>query len=189
MAKSLAIASLQILSVLLLASLAQSKKVYTHLTLYDHEFKGPTAEHKQTIYPVAGLPDVKWGFLQFGTLFIGTNILKEIISFHSPTVGHLHGVVGVASLDGFAIEALASVHFLEHGKYNGSTVEIKGVINQDQQVSEVAIVGGTKHFLYATGYMTFTGTPVVNATGHNVYKLDLHITQDLQDDYLSIAQC
>ncbi|XP_027060820.1 dirigent protein 19-like [Coffea eugenioides] len=187
MAKSLAIASLQILGVLLLASLAQSKHSILHLTLYDHEFKGPTAEHNQTIYPVAGLPNVKWGFLQFGTLFIGTNILKETISFHSPTVGHLHGVVGVASLDGFAIEALASVHFLEHGKYNGSTVEIKGVINQDQQVSEVAIVGGTKQFRYATGYMTFTGTPVVNATGHNVYKLDLHIRLDKKGDSPGIA--
>lgn len=94
MAHSLAIASVQIPSVLLLASLGQSRTVFTHLTMYDHEYP---SGHAQTIFPVAGLRNKAWDFNQFGTVFVVDSIMTQCISFKSTLVGRPQGIAAVAS--------------------------------------------------------------------------------------------
>nr|XP_027060791.1 dirigent protein 2-like [Coffea arabica] len=125
MANSLAIASVQILSTLFLANLNNSS-----------------------------LPNKSWDFNQFGTVFIVDNFLTQSISPRSALVGRLQGLVAVASLDNINLE-LAFMIMFTNGKYNGITVEIKAIVIQSMDVNEVAIVGGTKQFQYATGYITF----------------------------------
>ncbi|XP_027060814.2 uncharacterized protein [Coffea arabica] len=151
MAKSLAIASLQILSLLLLASSGQSRALFTNLTVYVHEFRSGEG---QSIFPVAGLSNVTWGFNQFGTVFVVDNTLTQSVSVKSALVGCLQGIAAVASLDNTNIE-LAETFLFTDGKYNGSTLEMKGILIQSMHVNEVAIVGGTKQFRHATGYITF----------------------------------
>ncbi|XP_027171914.1 dirigent protein 19-like [Coffea eugenioides] len=145
------IASVQILDVLFLANLGQSKTVFTHLTVYDHEYRSGDAH---PIFPVAGLPNKTWGFNQFGTVFVLDNFLTQSISPRSGLVGRLQGLVAVASLDNINLE-LAFMILFSNGKYNGITVEIKGIVIQSVDVKEVAIVRGTKQFRHATGYITF----------------------------------
>ncbi|XP_027062977.1 dirigent protein 2-like [Coffea arabica] len=176
MAKSLAIASLQILSLLLVASLAQSRIVSKHLTVYEHEIRSGDG---QTVFIVAGLPNVTWAFNQFGTVFVADNILTRSASIKSQLVGRLQGIGAVASLDGTTIETLVSVHFTS-GEYSGRTVELKGIGSQD--VNEMAIVGvgGTKQFRYATGYANFEMLRVVD--DFITAKWDLYIRLDIPDD-------
>ncbi|XP_027062976.1 dirigent protein 2-like [Coffea arabica] len=174
MAKSLAIASLQILSLLLAASLAQSRIVSKHLTVYEHEIRSGDG---QTVFIVAGLPNVTWAFNQFGTVFVADNILTRSASIKSQVVGRLRGIGAVASLDGTTIETLVSIHFTS-GEYSGSTVELKGIGSQD--VNEMAIVGGTKQFRYATGYANFEMLRVVG--DFITAKWDLYIRLDIPDD-------
>ncbi|CDP20709.1 unnamed protein product [Coffea canephora] len=181
MAKSLAIASLQILSLLLLASLGQSKTVFTNLTVYDHEFRSGDG---QSVFPVAGLPNATWGFNQFGTVFVVDNTLTQSVSFKSALVGRSQGIAAVASLDNTNAELVITFLFT-NGKYSGSTVEMKGIFIQSMGVNELAILGGTKQFRYATGYATFE---VVSQVGdHLTLKANLYIRQDIPDDYPGIA--
>ncbi|XP_027171970.1 dirigent protein 22-like [Coffea eugenioides] len=181
MAKSSAMACLQILSVLLLASLGQSNTVFTNLTVYVHEFQSGDA---QSIFPVAGLPNVTWGYHQFGTVFVIDNTLTQSVSFKSAVVGRLQGISAVASLDGNNMELAATILFA-NGKYKGSTVVLKGIAMRSMLVNEVAIIGGTKQFRYATGYII---SEVLSAVGgYLTLRLNLYIRQDIPDDSRGIA--
>ncbi|XP_027062968.1 pterocarpan synthase 1-like [Coffea arabica] len=157
MAKGLAIASLQILSVLLLASLGQSKTLFTNLTMYLHEFQSGDA---QSIFPVAG------------------------VSIESALVGRSQAIPVVASLDGNNT-ALAATILFTNGKYMGSTVEFKGIALRSVDANEFAIIGGTKQFRYATGYIIFELVSAVG--GYIISRVDLYIRQDIPDDYPGIA--
>ncbi|XP_027060790.1 dirigent protein 11-like [Coffea arabica] len=180
MAKGLAIASLQILSLLLLASLGQSKTVFTNLTIYDHEFQSGDC---QTVFPVAGLNGTG-ELYQFGTVVVIDNILTRGFSIKSALLGRSQGIAAVTSPDGNNAELLLTFLFT-NGTYSGSTVEIKGIFIGSLDVNELAIVGGTKQFRYATGYTTFQ---VVSQVGdHLIVKVNLYIRQDIPDDYPGIA--
>ncbi|XP_027062974.1 dirigent protein 2-like [Coffea arabica] len=179
MAKSLAIASLQILSVLLLASLAQSRTSVTHLTVYEHEVRSGAG---QSAFLVAGLRNVTWSFSQFGSVYVADNILTQSASIKSQLVGRLQGIGAVVSLDGTTIQVLASIHFTT-GEYSGSTVELKGISSAD--VNQTAIVGGTNRFVYATGYTTVQ--PVTVAPDLVVARWDLYIRQDIPEDFADTA--
>ena len=181
MAKSLAIASLQILSLLLLASLGQSKTLFTNLTVYLHEFRSGDA---QSIFPVAGLPNVTWGFDQFGTVFVDDNILTQGVSIESTLVGRSQAIPVVASLDGNNT-ALAATILFTNGKYKGSTVEFKGIALRSVDANEFAIIGGTKQFRYATGYIIFELVSAVG--GYIISRVDLYIRQDIPDDYPGVG--
>ena len=173
MAKSLAIASLQILSLLLLASSGQSRALFTNLTVYVHEFRSGEG---QSIFLVAGLSNVTWGFNQFGTVFVVDNTLTQSVSVKSALVGRLQGIAAVASLDNTNIE-LAETFLFTDGKYNGSTLEMKGILIQSMHVNEVAIVGGIKQFRHATGYITFE--TVRTTEDYITVRSNLHIRQDI----------
>ncbi|XP_027063018.1 dirigent protein 2-like [Coffea arabica] len=150
MAKSSAIASLQVLSVLLLASLGQSKTVFTNLTVYSHEHQSGDA---QSVFPVAGLPNTTWGLHDFGTVFIADNTLTEDISESSDHLGYIQGIAAMTSRDNSTIHVLLTVLFTS-GRYNGSTLELQGLNIYPFDVNEeYAIVGGTRQFRYATGYV------------------------------------
>nr|XP_027113819.1 dirigent protein 11-like [Coffea arabica] len=151
MAKGLAIASLQILSLPLLASLGQSKTVFTNLTFYDHEFQSGDC---QSVFPVAGLTNGTGELYQFGTVVVIDNILTRRFSIKSALVGRSQGIAAVTSRDGNNGELVLTFLFT-NGKYSGSTVEIKGIFIGSLDVNELAILGGTKQFRYATGYTTF----------------------------------
>ncbi|XP_027063654.1 dirigent protein 11-like [Coffea arabica] len=181
MAKSLAIASLQILSLLLLASLGQSKTVFTNLTVYDHEFRSGDG---QSVFPVAGLPNATWGFNQFGTVFVVDNTLTQSVSFKSALVGRSQGIAAVASLDSTNIELVITFLFT-NGKYSGSTVEMKGIFVQSMGINELAILGGTKQFRCATGYATLEPVSVIG--DYITFRANLYIRQDIPDDYPGIA--
>ncbi|XP_027060822.1 dirigent protein 2-like [Coffea arabica] len=138
-------------------------------------------ELESSYLTLGSLPNVTRAFNQFGTVFVADNILTRSASFKSALVGRFQGIGAVASLDGTIIETLASIRFTS-GEYSGSTVELKGIGSQD--VNEMAIVGGTKQFRYATGYTTFE---TVRAVGDFITaKWDLYIRLDIPDDYPGI---
>lgn len=49
---------------------------------------------------------------------------------------------------------IMSIIFI-NGEYKGSTLEVQGPYEQSEQVTEVAVVGGTGKFRLARGYVTF----------------------------------
>nr|XP_027060806.1 dirigent protein 2-like [Coffea arabica] len=163
MAKSYATVSLQILMMLLVASSAEPTIRKTEFTLYIHEYRsGPDT----SIVPVAGRNGTPWGFDQFGTVFISDNLVTEGILAHSREVGRIQGIAGIVSLNGTNAEGLSSMLFTT-GKYNGSTVEVKG-LNQPTPVQELAIVGGTKLFRIDGFWRRETGKELVGTGTLNI---------------------
>ncbi|XP_027060927.1 dirigent protein 22-like [Coffea arabica] len=165
MAKSSALASIQISLVLLLAivvclevNLLDPYCCYrgkeTKITAYVQLFLGGP---NVTTVPVAGalgrprIPE------EFGTISVNDARLTEGISINSLTVGRSQGLYVSASRDNVNSFDLFSFLFT-NAQYNGSTLEFQGPgldLQNVTTVREVSVVSGTKTFRYAQGYATF----------------------------------
>ncbi|KAA8524701.1 hypothetical protein F0562_011124 [Nyssa sinensis] len=140
------------LSFLLLAIVTHSEAKLgnlkeTNMVFYMHDIEGGT---NITAIPVAGIPNKRWWFLQFGTIYAVDELLTEQYDSNSTQVGRAHGIYVNSALDGSDLHFLMSLVFTNKA-FNGSTLEIQGADRVFQKYREVSVVSGTGKFRLARG--------------------------------------
>ncbi|OMO66424.1 Plant disease resistance response protein [Corchorus olitorius] len=123
----------------------------TKLSGYFHDdlSGGPNA----TDFSLVGFPGKLWRFDQFGTINVCDDPLTEGPELTSPKLGRFQSIGVTVSFDGLNALVFASLVFTNEA-YNGSTIQLFGVINQFNSSAEYSVTSGTGKFRYATGYVT-----------------------------------
>ncbi|KAI4325079.1 hypothetical protein MLD38_030506 [Melastoma candidum] len=102
--------------------------------------------------PVAGLQGKAFTPSQFGTDYVFDVNVTTTASPTSAMIGKAYGTLAVTGLNGFVVMASLTFVFTS-GNLAGSTLTTQGIFDLSQQVSNIAIPGGTNALTYATGYV------------------------------------
>ena len=131
------------------AKLGHLKK--TEMILYYQNYSGDQNTTTVEIpVPSTGPLD----FTKFGAAFCTDDPITEGIEEGSTPIARSRGIYIISSLDGSQAQMIMSIIFI-NGEYKGSSLEVQGPYEQSKQVTEVAVVGGTRKFRLARGYVTF----------------------------------
>ncbi|MCL7027125.1 hypothetical protein MKW94_009628 [Papaver nudicaule] len=125
-----------------------TKKV-TRLHFYFHDMvsgKNPTA------IPIAQAPTPIQSSTMFGTLRMVDDPLTEGLDASSKVVGRAQGMYGFAGQDQLSLIAAISYVFTDEKLKKGSSLSILSNNPILNSVRELAIVGGTGSFRFATGF-------------------------------------
>ncbi|CAL1370926.1 unnamed protein product [Linum trigynum] len=127
------------------AALGLKEEKITHLHFYMHDvFGGP----KATAIPVTKVLDNN---TFYGGLYMADDPLTLGPRRDSKPVGNGGGTYAFPSPKDFVLEMNYNLGFT-HGDYNGSSLCLMGRIAPKSIVNEMAIVGGTGVFRFASGY-------------------------------------
>lgn len=145
----------------------------THMSLFFQDFAGgPNA----TVTPVAGIPGKKWGFLEFGTVYVTDDPITVGMKRDSPEIARGQGIYVTSSLDGGSSHVSVSIAFTAKDDVrHGSTLELQGRSLQLENVREVSVVSGTGKFRFARGYATFETVYYEHSTLYSVIRCNITI--------------
>ncbi|KAI4331043.1 hypothetical protein MLD38_029272 [Melastoma candidum] len=104
-----------------------------------------------TAFPVAGINGKEFSVTQFGTFYVDDDYITATASPTSAMLGRSQGTITVTGLVGGRLQVSLTLVFTS-GLYNGSTLVLLGSANPIPQVAQVAVVGGTNNFTFATGF-------------------------------------
>ncbi|KAI4325084.1 hypothetical protein MLD38_030511 [Melastoma candidum] len=107
-----------------------------------------------TAIPVAGIDGKEFSLVQFGTIYVNDDYITTTASPTSAILGRARGTLTATALAGGRFQVSITLVFTS-GVYNGSSLVLLGSANPIPQVSQVAIIGGTNNFTYATGIAEF----------------------------------
>lgn len=103
---------------------------------------------------VAGVQGKAFSLAQYGTVNVFDDPVTTTASPNSTAIGRARGTSFVTALNGGRLLLLYAIQFTS-GPYSGSSLVVKGLGNPYIGVpAQLAIVGGTNNFTYATGNMT-----------------------------------
>ncbi|KAF3338423.1 dirigent protein 22-like protein [Carex littledalei] len=121
----------------------------SHFRFYWHDIvTGPNP----TAVRVAEAPGTNTSSTFFGMVVVIDDPLTIGPDVNSKLVGRAQGLYAAAGIK--KIEALMAMNFvLTDGKYNGSTIAILGHNEVLSEVREMPIVGGSRLFRFARGYV------------------------------------
>ncbi|EXB37871.1 hypothetical protein L484_011932 [Morus notabilis] len=138
----------------------------TNLVLF---FQDYASGRNATVVPVVGITGKTWSFVSFGTIFAIDDQVTQTPDKSSAQVGRAEGVLVTSALDGSNVSVLISIVF-NNLEYSGSTLELQGVIRQNERYREVSVVSGTGRFRFARGYAIFETIYYDRATSNTIIR-------------------
>jgi len=180
MAGSSSFAALSILVavVALLAATAASAagEKETHLRVFGHDVVsgGPNVS---TVVQVAGGPSSNASATGFGSVVVIDDPLTEGPNLTSRLLGRAQGMYVSAGKDSLSLMMAMNFVFVD-GAYNGSSLAILGPNPAERRVREMAVVGGTGAFRFATGYCEARTQWIDTRTGDATVEYNLHVRHD-----------
>ncbi|XP_057849434.1 dirigent protein 23-like [Cryptomeria japonica] len=152
--KHLAAVAVAVVAVITMLSL-QSAQAYplkqkvTHLQFYFHD---RVAGKNVTAVEVASAPSTKTSATFFGKVFVLDDPLTEGPEPTSKLVGKAQGLYASAGQEEFHL-LMAVTYVFQGGEFNGSTLAVVGNNAVVNEVREMPIVGGSRKFRLARGYV------------------------------------
>ncbi|XP_020110182.1 dirigent protein 21-like [Ananas comosus] len=147
----------------------------THLHFYMHDIRsGPNATAVEVVtgpVPVPSVPGVN-----FGDFVAIDDPLTEGPALSSRLVGRAQGFYLSAALQEVSFLVSANFVLAADGPYNGSAVSVLGSDPIAAPVRELSVVGGSRRFRMAYGYVLWK-TYFFNATTLDaILELDVYVT-------------
>ncbi|KNA11944.1 hypothetical protein SOVF_130510 [Spinacia oleracea] len=144
----------------------------THIQFYFHDYvQGPNP----TVARIAQAKTSDTSASTFGALVMIDDPLTEGPENNSRIVGHAQGMYGFADQQQYAL--LMTMNFLfSEGAYNGSTLSVMGRNPVMEQVRELAIVGGSGVFRFATGYAQLKTITMMDTNGATIVEYNVYVS-------------
>ncbi|KAL9233024.1 hypothetical protein vseg_008067 [Gypsophila vaccaria] len=142
----------------------------THIQFYFHDYvTGPNP----TALRIAQAQTTAQSTSTFGALVMIDDPLTSGPENSSKVIGHAQGMYGFADQSQLALLMTMNLVFSD-GDFNGSTLSVMGRNSVMDSVREMAVVGGSGLFRFATGYaqaktVTFMDTNGATIVEYNVY--------------------
>jgi len=153
---------------------AHKKMKATKIHFYLHQITvtNKTLGLEKNEVAVAG-PNATYASM-FGGVLVGDYLLTQTSSLTSTQIGRAQGISAFDSIDGLSLFMAINVVFTT-GKYNGSTIGFMGHNNLFQSIREMPIVGGSRLFRFATGYVETTTVSFSPIATRNVLEYNLYV--------------
>ncbi|XP_057454026.1 dirigent protein 21-like [Lotus japonicus] len=143
----------------------------THLHFYYHDIRN---SNNPTIVQIIDTPkNVPNGF---GSTFVMDDAMTEGPELSSKQIGRAQGLFGLASLQDLGMFMLTNFAFTEGSEYAGSTLSMVGRNPISEQNREMAIVGGTGVFRFASGYAIANSLNSVSTPEHFIVEYNVTVS-------------
>ncbi|XP_020111012.1 dirigent protein 21-like [Ananas comosus] len=139
---------------------------YMHATL-----GGPNVTTVRVVEGPAALADSN-----FGDLYVIDDPLTDGPAPTSMLVGRAQGFYLLDSIEGSGVLVSANLGFAANGPHNGSTIAVYGSYADDQPEKELSVVGGSRKFRFAHGYVLIKTYSFNATTGDSILELDVYVT-------------
>ncbi|XP_010693845.2 dirigent protein 21 [Beta vulgaris subsp. vulgaris] len=143
----------------------------THLHFYFHDY---VQGANQTALRIAQAPTTDKSPGAFGALVMIDDPLTEGPEHDSKIVGYAQGMYGFADQKQAGLLMVMNYVFVE-GEYNGSTLSVLGRNQVMNKVREMAIVGGSGVFRFASGYAQAKTISMLDSSGASVVEYDVYV--------------
>jgi len=146
-----------------------------HLTVYVQEIlDGPGQTEKLLIKgPGPANPSLWPPHNYLGDTIVMDDLVTEAVANNSKPIGRVYGIYMTASMTRPVYTVSFTLH-LTAGPYNGSTIVMAGIDDDDMGVREHAVVGGTGALRGAEGYVFGIVKPFTSS--YCVMELDIYMT-------------
>lgn len=144
---------------------------FTNLVLYMHEIRSGSSP---TLVKVISANSTATSPTMFGLIAIIDNPMRAGISPNSTLVAYGQGIVALDSKERASAHETIDIVFINN-TYSGSSLTTVGQNPYLLPYREVPIVGGTKIFRLACGFIEVTTEYRNNATGDSIYRYNMHI--------------
>ena len=143
----------------------------THLHFYFHDY---VQGSNQTALRIAQAPTTDKSPGAFGTLVMIDDPLTEGPESDSKIIGYAQGMYGFADQKTAGLLMVMNYVFVE-GEYKGSTLSVLGRNEVMNKVRELAIVGGSGVFRFASGYAQAKTITLLDSSGASVVEYDVYV--------------
>ena len=146
-----------------------------HLTVYVQEIlDGPGQTEKLLIKgPGPANPSLWPPHNYLGDTIVMDDLVTEAVANNSKPIGRVYGIYMTASMTRPVYTVSFTLH-LTAGPYNGSTIVMAGIDDDDMGFREHAVVGGTGALRGAEGYVFGIVKPFTSS--YVVMELDIYMT-------------
>ena len=146
-----------------------------HLTVYVQEIlDGPGQTEKLLIKgPGPANPSLWPPHNYLGDTIVMDDLVTEAVANNSKPIGRVYGIYMTASMTR-PVYTVSFTLLLTAGPYSGSTLVMAGIDDDDMEVREHAVVGGTGALRGAEGYVLGVVTPF--SPTYVVMELDVYAT-------------
>ena len=93
----------------------------------------------------------------------------------SRVIGHAQGMYGFADQQEYALLMTMNLVFSE-GQYNGSTLSVMGRNPVMEQVRELAVIGGSGVFRFASGYAQAKTITMMDPNGATIFEYNVYVS-------------
>lgn len=150
----------------------QQSSNLTHIQFYFHDYvTGPSA----TAIRIAQAKTTDTSPSTFGALVMIDDPLTEGPDNSSRVIGHAQGMYGFADQQEYALLMTMNLVFSE-GQYNGSTLSVMGRNPVMEQVRELAVVGGSGVFRFASGYAQAKTITMMDPNGATIVEYNVYVS-------------
>lgn len=150
----------------------QQSNSITHIQFYFHDYvTGPNP----TAIRIAQAKTTDTSPSTFGALVMIDDPLTEGPDNSSKVIGHAQGMYGFADQQQYALLMAMNFVFSE-GAYNGSTLSVMGRNPVMEQVRELAIIGGTGVFRFASGYAQAKTITMMDPNGATIVEYNVYVS-------------
>jgi len=155
------------------AGLAQQSSL-THLNFYFHDYvQGPNP----TAVRIAQAKDTDSNPGNFGALVMIDDPITEGPGNNSKMVGRAQGMYGFADQQTAGLLMVMNFVFNEgSGQYNGSTLSVIGRNEVMRDMRELAIVGGSGVFRFASGYAQAKTVTMLDTNGATIVEYNVYVS-------------
>lgn len=144
----------------------------THIQFYFHDYvTGPNP----TVQRIAQAKTTDTSPSTFGALVMIDDPLTEGPDNSSKVVGQAQGMYGFADQQQYALLMTMNFVFSE-GDYDGSTLSVIGRNPVMEQVRELAIVGGSGVFRFASGYAQAKTITMMDPNGATIVEYNVYVS-------------
>ncbi|KAL2923977.1 Dirigent protein 11 [Bienertia sinuspersici] len=144
----------------------------THLQFYFHDY---VAGPNPTAIRIAQAKTTDTSRSTFGALVMIDDPLTEGPDNSSKVIGQAQGMYGFADQQQFALIMTMNFVFNE-GQYNGSTLSVIGRNPVMEDVRELAIVGGSGVFRFASGYAQAHTITMMDPNGATIVEYNVYVS-------------